>query len=523
VDTANPPDAAGDRPGSDVARTVLFGVAGIAVAYAALWIALGGLPFQDIPNHVARAIVIGDLVLDGGRRFGEHFTFEWQAIPYILGDALLLPLVRLLPADVAGRAWVFLEWASLPLATAWLLHAWRAPRLTLAIGLAFALYLATDVFFMMGFANFRLGIALTLAGLAAWELALRTGAARWWLAYFALAGAGYLMHLSALVFLVSAVGALSALRWLDGRERFVRLLAAGLPILLLLGWHTLMLEPVNPYPSLQPTAWSKLWRLASPFVRFRDAPDLLLFAGFALTVTAAIAASLRGRATDRERELGVLVVAFVIIYFALPESKGAIWAIDNRAMSIAWLAAALLAAHVAPRLGHGRVVAGAALAIAAANVGLLAVKLVPQDGLMREYRALAATVPRGAVVLPVLTRPKLGYMNPTAHAASFATIDRDAIVPYTFSGDVGMPMEYFRFRRRPEAPWQFWYQAGYPPDGGASTLAHYPYLLVDVPADWSRIPVHGTVIRRNRAVALVSTGTAPGGPRLAEGGRGRGG
>ena len=67
---------------------------------------LAGLPFQDVPNHVARAVVIGDLLFDGGRRFGAHFTFDWQLVPYILGDLLLLPFARWLPPDVAGRVLV---------------------------------------------------------------------------------------------------------------------------------------------------------------------------------------------------------------------------------------------------------------------------------------------------------------------------------------------------------------------------------------------------------------------------------
>jgi hypothetical protein len=136
---------------------------------------------------------------------------------------------------------------------------------------------------------------------------------------------------------------------------------------------------------------------------------------------------------------------------------------------------------------------------------------------MREYRALAAQVPRGAVVLPIVTQPKRGYTNPTAHAASFATVDRDAIVPYTFSGDVGMPMKYFRFRHRPDAPWQFWYQAGFPPEGGADVLARYAYLLVELPADWQRIPVTGRIVHRNEAAALLETRAALAATRTAAG------
>jgi hypothetical protein len=480
----------------------------LAALHAALWAALAGLPFQDVPNHVARAVVIGDLVFDAGRRFGETFAFAWTVEPYLLGDLLLLPLVRAFPADVAGRLWVAFEWASLPLAVLVLLRSWQAPRAATGIAVAFAMYLATDVFFAMGFANFRLAVALTVLAYAAWDGAMERGGAGPWLAYLGLAAAGYLMHLSALVFLVVAVGATSAVRLYDRRASFVRLAAAGAPIVLLLAWHVLVREPADGAPSLQPTAFAKLWRLASPLVRFRDLPDLAIAGVFVAAVVAAAIALARRGVVTRERELAVVLVAFVAAYFVLPEAKGAIWAIDNRALTYAWLWAALLAAWAAPRLGWTRGLAAAALAIAACNLALLAVRLQPVDAYMREYRALAAQLPRGAVVLPVLTQAKLGYVNPTAHAASFATIDRDAVVPYTFTGDVGMPMHYFRFRARPEAPWQFWYQAGYPPDVSPAALARYPYLLVELPADFGRIPVSGRIVRRNAAVAIVAT--APG-------------
>jgi hypothetical protein len=500
-----------------IPRGALAGLAALAAGYLVLFAALSGLPYQDIPNHLARAIVIGDLVFDGGRRFGEQFVFTWAAVPYVLGDLLLLPLVRILPADVAGRAWVILEWLSLPLGVLALARAWRWPKSSTVLALAFSLYLATDVFFTMGFANFRMGLGLMLAALAGWEEGLATGRARAWAAYAACAAGAYLMHLAALAFLVAAVGVVSALRLLERRERFVRLAAAGLPIVLLLAWHVLAREPADPSPALQPSAWGKLIRLGSSQMRWRDAPDTLLFLGFALPVAAAALLVARGPRSDRARELAALSGAFLGLYFVMPEAKGALWAIDNRALSLAWLFLALLAAEAAPRRGWTAPLAAGAFAIAGANLVLLAARLVPDDRYMRDYRALLVAVPRGAVVLPVLTQPKRGYTNTVAHASSFATIDRDAVVPYTFSGDVGMPMHYFRFRHRPPAPPQFWYQAGYAPPGGARALDRFPYLLVDLPADWTRIPVDGRVVARNRAVALLETRTA-----LASAGRGDG-
>jgi hypothetical protein len=485
------------------ARESTLLVAVLVAAYAALWTALAGLPFQDVPNHVARAIVIGDLLFDGGRRFGEHFTFTWQAVPYVLGDLLLLPLARWLPADVAGRVLVALEWASLPLAVAYLLHAWRAPAATRTIAVLFSLYLATDLFFVLGFANFRLGVALVLAALAAWEFAVRTRAPAWWLLYVALVVAGYLMHLAALVFLAAAVGIVSLLRLLERRESFARLLLAGLPVLGLLAWHVLAQEPVNPAPAVQPSATAKALRLASPLVRFRDGLEVAVFLLFAGAVLAAALALTRRAADAVERELAALAVTFVLLYFVLPEAQGAIWAIDNRALSFAWLWGALLAAYAAPRLGWTRTLVVVASVVALVNVLYLSQRLAPIDAFMRDYRAELAELPRGATVLPVTTRPKRGFTNQTAHAALFATIDRDAIVPYIFSGDVGMPMQYFRFRDRPAAPWQFWYQFAMPPEGGAAAIGAYSYLLVEQPVDWRRLPVSGRVLSRNAAVAIV--------------------
>jgi hypothetical protein len=490
-------------------RESITAIAVLAAGYVVLWAVLAGLPFQDVPNHVARAIVIGDLLFDGGIRFGEHFTFAWQAVPYVLGDVLMLPLARLLPADVAGRALVVLEWVSLPLAVAFLLHAWRAPASTRAIAVLFSLYLATDLFFVLGFANFRLAVALVLAAFAAWNLALRTGAPAWWLAYLSLAIAGYLMHLAAIVFLAAAVGIVSLLRLVERRESFARLLLAGLPVLGLLAWHVLAQEPAAPAPSLQPSTTAKALRLAAPLIRFRDGLEIAVFLLFAGAVLAAALAIARRASEAVERELAALATAFVGLYFVLPEAQGAIWAIDTRALSFGWLWGALLAAYAAPRLGWTRGLFAVGSVVALVNVLYLGQRLAPIDAFMRDYRAELAALPRGVTALPITTGPKRGFTNPTAHAALFATIDRDAIVPYTFSGDVGMPMRYFRFRDRPAAPWQFWYQFGMPPEGGAQTIGAYSYLLVEQPVDWRRLPVSGRVVSANAAVAIVVPRAAP--------------
>lgn len=488
----------------------------LLLGYALLWCALDATPFQDVPNHVSRAVVIGDLLFDGGARFGDVFEFHWVAIPYLLGDLLLLPLVRAFPPDVAARAWVALEWASLPLAVAVLLRTWRCSGWAVAVGALLATYLATDTFFLMGFANFRLGVALVLLGLAAWERAQH--APLYWLAYAAAVVAAWLMHLSALVFLAGTTALLAALRAAEGRLAWRRALAIALPALALLAWHLAFREPPNLAPSLQPSAAVKALRVASPLVRFSDPADYALCAGFVLLVFVPLLAGLRGRLSDLQVELCVLAVAFLGLYFVLPLQKGAIWAIDNRALALAWVYAALAALVTVDRL-PGRLRAGwaaGACLLSAANLALLAAVLVPDNASMRDYRALAASVPRGATLLGVVTQPMQGATNPLAHAASYATILADAVVPYTFSGNEQMPMRYFRFRHRPDAPWQFWYQQSLRPAHLASTVARYDYLLVGLPVDWRRLPPGLEIVDANASAALVRPAPPAVGARVAQ-------
>ena len=69
-----------------------LGLPAVAVLYAlyvAYFVQLTSLPLQDYPNHVARAVVLGDLIFHHGARFGQVFSFHIVAAPYLLTDLLL--------------------------------------------------------------------------------------------------------------------------------------------------------------------------------------------------------------------------------------------------------------------------------------------------------------------------------------------------------------------------------------------------------------------------------------------------
>jgi hypothetical protein len=480
---------------------------GLVAAYAgALW-ALDALPYQDVPNHLARAVAISDLLFDGGRRFGAIFSFEWQFAPYILGDLVHATTLRWLAPEAAARVWVIVSVLAFPAATWMLLREWGAMRAVRAAGAAFAVFLAADWFLRLGFLNFRYGLALALFAVIAWERVVARPTVGRAAAYALLVIAGYLMHLSALVFLIAIVGTLSALRLLRDRAGFWRYVAAGAPLLLFLGWHLAFGGSAELGESKQPPLLNKVARVGAALAPTREPFDVGVALLFIVLVAGPLLAMLlrtRGRGwPPHALEALALSIAFTAVYFVLPELKGNVWGVDIRALPFIWLFAAL-ALVLALRPTNAVRVGVAAVGVGALHLVALSLTLSVDNGEMREYRRLAATVPPGSHVLTVVTRARRGAVSPTAHAGSFATIYARAVVPYTFTGDLDAPMPYFNFRERPPPfPWQWWYVNRLPVRPAPRLVNGWEYLLVQQPVDWRRLPASIDVMSRNSVVVLA--------------------
>jgi hypothetical protein len=483
----------------------------VGLLYAVTLWSFDGLPYQDVPNHLARAVAIADLLFHGGRAYGGTFTFEWQFVPYVLGDAFHAATVELLSPSVAARAWVVLSVMALPAATWLLVREWGADPAARALAAACALFLSADWFLRLGFLNFKYALALTLLAVVAWERLVGRPSVPSALAYGALVLAGYLTHLSALVFVVVIVGTLSLLRVIRDAKAVPRYAAAGLPLIALLGWHVLFRGSAELGESAYPALATKLLRVGGVLAPTRDPLDIGIAIAFIATIAIPLAAGLRRLRTwpDRAHEALAVAVAFGGIYLVLPETKGLVWGVDIRALPLAWLFVCCTVASILPRPALVRATCAVGV-IALAQLASLAAALAADDALMRQYREVAARVPSGATVLPVATRPRRGVVSPTAHAASFATIDARAVLPYTFTGDTGAPMPYFNFRAPlPPFPWQWWYLNFDPPHPAARLFTGYQYLLVQQPVDWRRIPKVYDVVGGNSAVVLAKVRSMP--------------
>ena len=174
--------------------TALFRFAGFfllaAMLLAPIWI-VAFPPLLDYPNHLARAFVLAHLK-DSHFSFREFYRSDWGAYPYLGMDASLAVLSRLFPIETAGRVYLSLCVLALPGAV-WFFLRQAQPG---AEGTSlWAMLIAYNVFFLEGFLNFDLSIAVGFFALALWLGWLARPATGRWIAALVALTALYFTHL----------------------------------------------------------------------------------------------------------------------------------------------------------------------------------------------------------------------------------------------------------------------------------------------------------------------------------------
>jgi hypothetical protein len=493
-------------------------VAMIGIAYVIVFVQLAPAVLQDYPDHLARAVIVGDLVFHQGVKFGTVFQFRFMAVPYILDDLLLAGAAEVLGVKNAAILWQVFVLLSLPAAL--LLYARTAGirREGQALAFLLGLYLSTSTFYLRGFLAFGLAVAAILVLLALARVLCRRWSYTLYGCYVAAVVCSYLVHLSALVLLAPAL-AVSTLTMI--RRRRIDLFHGVLlllPLGVLFAWHFGVAagdrragDAVSSsfyWGSLLSKARGILW----PFLRFSRRTDLLMLLAFIVCFLwpyRTRVARERLFADPHAREMGALALTYLGVYIALPLSlSNASW-VDVRAIPL--VAVFLLLGSLVPagpESSSNRTLADAAPALlaavlAVANLIYLNLHLGELDGWLARYRSVLSAIPSGTYVLPIYTNQRDRPIKSTLHAASFTAIDRAAFIPYFFSGDQGEPMRYFRYNRRPYAPEETWYVEPTPAGVDWHQVAcAYGYLLIMKPYDPRRLSIETRPIVENDAAAL---------------------
>jgi hypothetical protein len=214
-------------------------------------------------------------------------------------------------------------------------------------------------------------------------------------------------------------------------------------------------------------------------------------------------------------EMLLLAGVFLCMYIVLPSTDGEASFLDLRALALVPLfvsIACLLLPDARSSAYQSRACPAIVLAalLALCNLAYLSSHLVKDNAWMAQYRTIIAAVPKGAKVLPLY--PGNDELNPFMHAASFVVIDRQAVIPYLFSGNRGNPQTYFRYRHFPYAPSNTWYFPSDPPVSDANWRAvacGYDFLLLTKPLDLRRVHVATRPVIENASAALLAVTKAP--------------
>jgi hypothetical protein len=488
----------------------------VVAAYVAVFVHYSpALPLQDFPNHLARAVVMADLIFHQGAGFGEVFQYRFLAVPYVLGDLMLASAVELLGVTGATALWSALVLLSLPAALLFYLRVNRAPANGRALAFLLSMYLSTDWFFIMGFLEFRLAVAVTLVSLALAELLRRCWSAGIYVVYSVVVVLGYLIHFTSIVFVVAALGVSALLKLRLRTTSLRREIAVLAPVGAVLAWHFGVAVGYR-VPSDIPseildwgTVSGKIEGLVAPFVRFSMPADFLMVLVLAACVLWPARRDFTRTCLLQAAVIEMLVLAatFLVMYFVLPVGYADAWAVDVRALAPAtvFLIAACLYLPDAARGSTAALVLPLAALLAIGNLAYLTKHIADDHAWLGAYRAVVAAVPRSAPVLPIYTHHRQGAVAPFLHAGSFVVIDRGGVIPYLFSGDRGSPMKYFRYVHRRYEPDEEWYTVPQPvPVDWEAVACDYDFLLVMRPFDPGRIRVPTTTVTENGSAALLA-------------------
>jgi hypothetical protein len=182
--------------------TALFMAVMAAVTVLPIW-AVKYPPLLDYPNHLASSYVLAHLQ-DYSLPFHAWYAAQWGLYPYVAMDAILRALQLFLPVEMAGRLYLTLAVLALPAAMWFFLRQSNPGQDAMA---CWALVGTHNIFFLLGYLNFYVGLAFCFLALGLWlKWSAHPSPFSWLLAMLAFT-ATYFSHLIAFAIAAIAVTA----------------------------------------------------------------------------------------------------------------------------------------------------------------------------------------------------------------------------------------------------------------------------------------------------------------------------
>ncbi|HVY38811.1 MAG TPA: hypothetical protein VHM31_12785 [Polyangia bacterium] len=396
-------------------------------------------PFQDLPNHVATAHIVEHPELFPQFAFNGFFKSNsllalWF---HLFGDQRLFLAGRLITAVT-----IAINAVALP---ALFLH--FAGRRRMLVAMLFAWPLAHGFFVSMGFLNFAAAFGLSLLLLIVIDRQRREPSWPRALTIMVLAGAVWYAHLFPLI-VVSGLVAWEALRQPGWRARIATgaaillpLVPAGLLSVFSAEQHLVKADraPTIFYPLV---SYQNVWEMIVHL--WRDASGALTRWGSMSLVPALLlpAFAWRGRRTARPLFSNSAMAGLAVAYVALPMMMSNWCYLNCRLVPFLWVGLALRLPDGLPRR-----LPAVLVACAVSFSAVLGLDYLRLDRDRAEFTAGMSAVPRGALLMPLLFKPKktADFVASIAHDWGYYTVQKDAMVPLVFAVERSTPITWARY------------------------------------------------------------------------------
>jgi hypothetical protein len=464
-----------------------------ALLLAPIW-AAAFPPLLDYPNHLARAFVLAHL-RDPAFSFSRFYRADWGLYPYLGMDASLAVLDKLLPIETAGRVFLSLCALALP-AAAWFFLRQVNPGDDATP--FWALLIAYNLFFLEGFLNFDLSIAVGFLALGLWLRWLAKPSLTRWCATLAAFTALYFAHL-----LGFAIAGLVLVAYLAFARRplrdWVRSAALSLPGLAFY-LHSSRVG-LGAQQIIYRAFVAKVLSLGIPLHGYWPALDRISLAGLGVWF---LAAWWRNPEFHWNRAwLGVAAFLFVL-YWAIPWEWGEGSDLDIRVLPFLFVVILALA-HVGRRTWLLAAVPLLLFAARAVSLTTHFAAVQPElAGLARTFDA----VPRGALVLPIVEGDQDPIERPFTHFWAYGVIRRGWFSPYLIDAAGETPMRIVYRSYTPDGFWDLEYTES--PDW-KQVQSEYEYVWAyGVPKFSTALAAIGDRIYSSGALEVYRLRKAPG-------------
>jgi hypothetical protein len=377
-------------------------------------------PLLDYPNHLARIFVLAHLN-DPAFQFSSMYQSNWGLFPYLTMDVSLLAFQKLLPLELAGRILLSLCLVALPLSVWFFLRQANPGSDALAV---WSLLLPYNVFFLMGFIDFSLGLSLCFLAVGLWIRYQGRPTVLRWGVLLAVFSATYFTHLFAFGVLALMVTVCSIFK----RFSWKRLLLSW--VLFLPGslFYLITRRGVAAPQDIAFDVFGDRWAWVAGFLHLYSSPvDTLTIASLMICLVLALWKNPELRSNPEWVTIGAILF---VLFWILPFKVGDAFYIYPRILP-ALFVVLLSMCHIGKR--------GRWLAIVAMGIFLLRAGDITL-GFWKEQPRLAALaqsfelIPRNARVLPVVEMDNGDVIRrPYSHFWAYGTIRRGWLSPYLFA------------------------------------------------------------------------------------------